>query len=75
MSSVSELLTLEDDINLVSGVALSGDGRLAVSACADKTLRVWDLSAGSKLRTLGGHSHVINGVALTCDGRLAASAS
>lgn len=31
----------------VHGVAASGDGRRAVSASYDKTLRVWDLETGA----------------------------
>ena len=40
----------------VYGVAVSGDGRRAVSASADKTLKVWDVESGRELRTLQGHS-------------------
>jgi len=32
----------------------SSDGRRAVSASVDKTLKVWDLETGSELRTLVG---------------------
>lgn len=49
--------------------ALSGDGRLAVSASEDKTLKVWELAGGRELRTLKGHTTVVNGVALSvCTG-------
>ena len=33
-------------------MAVSGDGRLAVSASDDKTLKVWDVDSGRELRTL-----------------------
>ena len=56
-------------------MALSGDGRLAVSACNDKTLKVWEVDSGYALRTLQGHSYSVSGVALSGDGRLAVSAS
>ena len=59
----------------VNGVALSGDGRLAVSASGDKTLKVWEVESGRELRTLAGHTDLVNGVALSGDGRLAVSAS
>jgi WD40 repeat protein len=59
----------------VKGVALSADGRLAVSASNDMTLKLWDLETGQELRTLQGHSGRVNGVALSKDGRLAVSAS
>ena len=56
-------------------MALSADGRLAVSASQDNTLKVWGVASGRELRTLKGHSTVVNGVALSIDERLAASAS
>jgi WD40 repeat protein len=55
-------------------VALSGDGRLAVSASDDNTLKVWEAESGRELRTLTGHTFVVRGVAVTGDGR-AVSAS
>ena len=54
---------------------MTADGRWAVSASLDKTLKVWDLEAGRELRTLEGHSALVTGVAVTADGRRAVSAS
>jgi WD40 repeat protein len=59
----------------VLGVAMSADGRRAVSASNDQTLKVWDLESGRELRTLTGHSSAVNGVALSADGRRAVSVS
>jgi len=56
-------------------VAVSPDGRRAVSASHDKTLKVWDLETGRELRTLEGHSSSVMGVAVSPDGRHAVSAS
>jgi hypothetical protein len=61
--------------NAVNGVAVSPDGRRAVSASVDTTLKVWDLESGRELRTLQGHSESVRGVAVSPDGRRAVSAS
>jgi WD40 repeat protein len=51
------------------------DGKQAVSASWDQTLKVWDLDSGRELRTLVGHSRSVSGVAVTPDGKRAVSAS
>src|SRR5260370_40933831 len=56
-------------------VAVTPDGRRAVSASWDQTLRVWDLESGQTLRTLQGHTEAVKAVAVTPDGRRAVSAS
>jgi WD40 repeat protein len=50
------LRTLRGHTNFVTGVALSEDGRRAVSASYDHTLKVWDLETGKAIATF------------TCDG-------
>ena len=53
-----------------------GDGRLAVSASDDQTLKVWEVESGRELRTLRPATpDSVYGVALSGDGRLAVSAS
>ncbi len=69
------LRTLEGHLHSVNGVAVTADGRRAVSASGDDTLKVWDLESGPELRTLEGHSDSVDGVAITPDGRRAVSAS
>ena len=69
------LRTLEGHSASVVGVAVTPDGKRAVSAGEDKTLRVWDLETGHALRTLEGHSGYVFGVAVTPDGKRAVSAS
>ena len=56
-------------------MAVTADGKRAVSASWDKTLKVWDLETGRALRTLRGHSDSVTGVAVTADGKRAVSAS
>jgi hypothetical protein len=55
-------------------VALTPDGRTAVSGGWDGTLQVWDLVAGMCLRTFPGHTGRVTAVAVTPDGRTAVSA-
>jgi WD40 repeat protein len=59
----------------VYSVALSADGRLALSGSWDKTLRLWNVANGHCIRTLKGHTHYVYSVALSADGRLALSGS
>jgi WD40 repeat protein len=69
------LRTLTGHTDVVMAVAVTPDGRRAVSASDDNTLRVWDLESGAELRTLTGHTNSVNAVAVTPDGRRAVSAS
>jgi WD40 repeat protein len=41
---------LEGHSSYVTGVAITADGRRAVSASVDHTLRVWDLESGNRTR-------------------------
>jgi hypothetical protein len=67
--------TLEGHSAAVHGVAVTPDGKRAVSASWDKTLKMWGLESGRALRTLEGHSDNVYGVAVTPDGKRAVSAS
>lgn len=57
----------------VTAVAFLPDGRRALSASHDATLRLWDLRSGQELRRLTGHTDRIKGAAVSRDGRLAVS--
>jgi WD40 repeat protein len=59
----------------VWAVALTPDGRRAVSASRDNTLKVWDVQTGVELWTLSGHTEAVTGVAISGDGRRAVSSS
>jgi WD40 repeat protein len=56
-------------------VAVTPDGRRAVSASGDQTLRLWDLGTGQTIRSFEGHTDRVWAVAVTPDGRRAVSAS
>jgi WD40 repeat protein len=61
--------------DLVLAVCLSQDGRRAVSASRDRTLRRWSTGSGRCLGTLHGHTGPVHAVCLTADGATALSAS
>ncbi len=52
----------------VMAVAFSPDGRWAVSASYDRTLRIWDIESGRELRVLSGHEEGVWAVAVSPDG-------
>ena len=68
-------LVLKGHSGRVYGVAITADGRRAVSGSDDETVRVWDLEACKLIATLEGHTDWVRGVAISTDGRLAVSGS
>jgi WD40 repeat protein len=65
--------TFEGHTGEISSIAITLDGRNAVSASWDGSLRIWDLASGATLRTLKGHTGCVNAVVLTPDGMRAVS--
>jgi WD40 repeat protein len=53
----------------VRAVAVTPDGRQALSGSPDGTLRLWDLASGQALHTFTGHSEEVWAIAVTPDGR------
>jgi WD40 repeat protein len=69
------LRTLEGHQGMVNAVAITPDGKAAVSGSTDNTLKVWILGSGSLLRSLEGHGNWVLAVAVTPDGTTAISGS
>ncbi len=67
--------TLTGHTDEVTAVAVTPDGRYAVSGSLDKTLKVWDLTTGQAVRTLTGHASYVTAVTVTPDGRYSVSGS
>jgi WD40 repeat protein len=72
---ISLISPLRQHSGAVCSVALSGDGRLAISASWGGTVKVWDIGGGHELRTFTAHDLSVYGVALSGDGQLAVSVS
>jgi pSer/pThr/pTyr-binding forkhead associated (FHA) protein len=66
---------LEGHTAAVTAVAVSWDGRYAVSGSGDQTLKLWDVANGERIRTLTGHQGVVHAVAFSADGRHIVSGS
>ena len=59
----------------VTHVAVSPDGRRAISASKDGGLSVWEVETGRELRTLAGHTAAVTGLAMSSNGRRLISVS
>ena len=57
----------------VTDVALTPDGRLAVTACVDRAVRVFDLVDKKKLKEFARHQDIVWSVAVSPDGKFVAS--
>ncbi len=71
----SLIRTLDGHDDWVNAVAITRDGKYAISASSDKTLKIWNLQMGEEKTTLKGHDDWVNAVAITRDGKYAISAS
>jgi WD40 repeat protein/tRNA A-37 threonylcarbamoyl transferase component Bud32 len=69
-----EAARLTGHTNAVRSIAVSRDGRQAVTGGDDRTLRLWDLHGGREIQRFAGHRAEIIGVALSDDGRFVVSA-
>jgi WD40 repeat protein/tRNA A-37 threonylcarbamoyl transferase component Bud32 len=70
-----KLYTLPGHAAPVTSIAVSRDGRTALTGSADKTLKLWDLTTRRDTQTLTGHTGPVRAVALSSDAHLAVSAS
>ncbi|MDI1433284.1 WD40 repeat domain-containing protein [Polyangium sorediatum] len=59
----------------VEALAFSPDGKRLASGSRDKSVRIWDVAAGTEKFRLPGHSNTVTAVAFSPDGNLLASGS
>jgi WD40 repeat protein len=64
-----------DQSHWIWSVAISTDGKTALSGSQDNTLRLWDLAGGREIRKFVGHSEPVQSVAFAPDGKTALSGS
>ena len=67
--------TLQGHIGLVGAVAVTSDGKKAISGASDGTLKIWDLITGKEIQTLRGHIGSVRAVAFIPNGKKAVSGS
>ncbi|QDU08123.1 SUMF1/EgtB/PvdO family nonheme iron enzyme [Gimesia aquarii] len=67
--------TFSGHLQSISCVAMTHDGKHAVSGARDRLLKIWDLSTGRPLHTLKGHSRAVFCVAVTPDAKYVVSGS
>lgn len=73
--SGSALHTFEGHAAPVQAVAISHDGRYAVSASLDGIIRVWDLNLRQEMTIFEGHDGAVTAVAMSPDGKSIVSGS
>ncbi|MFM6307410.1 MAG: WD40 repeat domain-containing protein, partial [Dolichospermum sp.] len=67
--------TLKGHKDAVRAVAITRDGRIAISGSRDNNLKLWNLQNGEEIRTLEGHEDWVRAVAITSNGKKAISGS
>jgi len=62
-------------VDEVGGMVITSDGRFAISASSDRTIKIWDMAGGQRPRTLQGHYWAVTSLALLPDDKTLVSGS
>ncbi|MBY0526857.1 MAG: WD40 repeat domain-containing protein [Gemmataceae bacterium] len=71
--NTGEIDPLEGRTTTANSLVFSPDGKFAIFASSDKTVRLIDLDAGREVKRMVGHTHSVWSVAFTPDGKRAIS--
>ncbi|MGP1375434.1 MAG: protein kinase domain-containing protein [Almyronema sp.] len=74
-NTVVPLQVLRGHTSPINALLLILGNNQLISASADKTIKVWDLTSGEVLRTLRGHASFVNAIAVSPDAQQLASSS
>jgi WD40 repeat protein len=75
LATGQEVRSLDGHDGLMFCIAITPDGRFAVTGCDDKTLKVWELATGKEVQSIEENPYDIYCVGITPDGHLAVSGS
>ncbi len=62
-------------VDVVGSMVITSDGRFAISASSDRTIKIWDMAGGKRPRTLQGHYWAVTSLALLADDKTLISGS
>ena len=74
-AGADSVATVREEMDSLTSLAMTPDGKLLASGAWDKTIRLWQLSDGECLATLRGHKRGVTCLAAAPDGSLLASGS
>ena len=69
IKSGRELRQMQQNLKFVNSVAISPNGKLALTGSNDNSARLWEIESGRELHRLQGHTKSVESVAFSPDGQ------